>query len=219
MTNSRIISIEGNIGSGKTTLLTKLKELYANNNNVFFLKEPVEEWETILDSDGNTMLQKFYADQERYSFSFQMVAYISRLAIIRNALKLNPGAIFITERSLFTDKYVFAKMLYDKNKIESVNYQIYLKWFNEFANEFPIESIIYVKAEPSICHQRIHKRARLGENVIPIEYLNLCDQYHNNYINIMKNNSNITDLDGNIDIFENPNIINEWLNIINNIIN
>ena len=41
-------------------------------------------------------------------------------------IKLNPDAIFITERSLFTDKYIFAKMLYDQGKIEDVNYQIYL---------------------------------------------------------------------------------------------
>ena len=45
------------------------------------------------------------------------------------AIKANPNSIFITERSLLTDKYVFAKMLFDQHKIEDVNYQIYLKMF------------------------------------------------------------------------------------------
>ncbi|GAH14460.1 unnamed protein product, partial [marine sediment metagenome] len=29
-------------------------------------------------------------------------------------------------------------MLYDEGKIEEVNYQIYLKWFNEFIEDIPI---------------------------------------------------------------------------------
>ena len=78
----KIVSIEGNIGSGKTTLLKKLKEKYVNNPNIIFLKEPVDEWEQIKDKDGQTMLQKFYADQQKYSFAFQMMAYISRLKIL-----------------------------------------------------------------------------------------------------------------------------------------
>ena len=107
MFSFRIISIDGNIGSGKSTLLSNLKDFYKNNPNIIFLKEPVSDWENIKDSNDTTMIQKFYADQEKYSFSFQMMAYISRLSIIKNAIKANPNAIFITERSLLTDKYVY----------------------------------------------------------------------------------------------------------------
>ena len=42
--NFTIVSIEGNIGSGKSTLMKNLKEYYKNNNQVLFLKEPVDEW-------------------------------------------------------------------------------------------------------------------------------------------------------------------------------
>jgi len=113
------VSIEGNIGSGKSTLLANLKDFYKNNKKVVFLKEPVDEWEKITDSQGNTMLQKFYGDQSKYAFSFQMMAYISRLAEFKKAINENTEAtIFITERSLDTDKYVFAQMLFDDNKIE-----------------------------------------------------------------------------------------------------
>lgn len=97
----RIISIEGNIGSGKSTLLGNLKKTLANTPGVVFLKEPVDDWETIRDKDGNTMLQKFYADQEKYSFSFQMMAYVSRLALLRDTIRQNPNAVIISERSLY----------------------------------------------------------------------------------------------------------------------
>lgn len=103
----RIISIEGNIGSGKSTLLNHMKEALKDHENVVFLKEPVDEWELIRDKDGKTMLQKFYADQDRYSFAFQMMAYISRLALLRDTIKEHPHATFITERSLFVSLITF----------------------------------------------------------------------------------------------------------------
>ena len=184
-----IVSIEGNIGSGKSTLLNKMKEMYKDNDNIVFLDEPVELWETIKDKEGNTMIQKFYKDQEKYSFSFQMMAYISRLASLKEAIlkyKDRVGMIFITERSLYTDKYVFAKMLYDSDKIEDVNYQIYCKWFDVFTqNECQIDKIVYVKVDPTICNVRIKNRDRLGENFIPLEYLAKCHCYHEMMMEIL----------------------------------
>jgi deoxyguanosine kinase len=211
---TKIISIEGNIGSGKTTLLKHLKDQHKDNTNIIFLREPVDEWMKIKDEDGISMLEKFYKDQEKYSFPFQMMAYITRLSILHQAINANPDAIIITERSLFTDKEVFAKMLYDQKKIEYVNYQIYLNWFNEFAKEFPVNTIIYVKTEPEICHERISKRSRPGENVIPLEYLKDCDKYHEQFLSddkLKENNWNRLLLDGNNDIFKNPDILQNWI--------
>ncbi len=221
--NNRLISIEGNIGSGKSTLLSNLKEHYKNNSSVVFLKEPVDEWEQIKDKDGLTMLQKFYADQEKYSFPFQMMAYISRLAILRKVVKENKNAVLITERSLYTDKLVFAKMLYEQGKIEDVNYQIYLHWFEEFASDCPVNNIIYVKTSPEKCYERIHKRARQGEEVIPLAYLTSCDEYHNNFLSDNIDPSKSIQcpklvLDGNNDIFENKDILNDWINKIDKLI-
>jgi deoxyadenosine/deoxycytidine kinase len=208
------VSIEGNIGSGKSTLLTNLKEYFKNDLRVVFLKEPVDEWEKIRDSQGNTMLQKFYGNQSAYAFSFQMMAYISRLAEFKKAVKENPQAtIFITERSLDTDKYVFAQMLFHDNKIEDVNYQIYTRWFDVFAQEFPISNVVYVKTDPEICHQRIFKRSRTGEDCIPIEYLTNCHEYHENMISKNIAAPCLT-LDGNVDIYENIETIQLWINQI-----
>jgi deoxyadenosine/deoxycytidine kinase len=214
----RFISIEGNIGSGKSTLLSNLKERLKNNSNVVFLKEPVEEWETIQDANGNTMLQKFYGNQEKYSFPFQMMAYISRLATFKQAVKENPNAtIFITERSLDTDKYVFAQMLFDDNKIEDVNFQIYKKWFETFALDYPITGIIYVKTCPTICHDRIVKRSRTGEDSIPLEYLENCNKYHEMMMTAMTSSPTL-ELNGDIDIYENTDILEEWLTMVTDFI-
>jgi deoxyadenosine/deoxycytidine kinase len=214
---NKFICIEGNIGSGKSTLLHQLEMVYKDNPNVIFLKEPVDEWNTIKDTSGITMLQKFYADQEKYSFAFQMMAFISRLSILKKAMKENKNIVIISERSLFTDKYVFAKMLHDQEKIEDVNYQIYLKWFDEFANEFPVNHMIYVKTSPEICHSRILKRSRKGEEVIPLSYLDDCHQYHEEFIN-KHMNCPTTLLNGNQDIFEEKNILQLWIEQIQSII-
>ena len=222
-----IVSIEGNIGSGKSTLLSKLHEHYKNNYNVVFLKEPVDEWEKIKDENGETILKKFYADQEKYSFPFQMMAYVSRLKVLRDTLKTIKtntdtyckNIIIITERSLYTDKMVFAQMLYDSKKIEHVNYQIYLNWFDTFSDEFPVNKVVYVKTSPDKCYQRIVKRSRTGEENIPLEYLTSCSIYHDNMLDKENQECVCLDqliLDGNVDIYENENQVNEWINEIEN---
>jgi deoxyadenosine/deoxycytidine kinase len=213
MSNFTIVSIEGNIGSGKTTLMCNLREQYKNNPLVIFLKEPVDEWSLIQDENGTTILEKFYADQEKYSFPFQMMAYISRLNVLKQALKsLDPNQKYVifTERSLDTDRYVFAKMLYETCKMEYVNYQIYLNWFDSFSGEFPVHKIVYVKTAPEICHARISKRSREGEDKIELGYLESCHKYHEEMIN-HNNEAEKLVLSGNIDIYENRFELENWL--------
>ena len=108
-----------NIEVGKSTLVDYLKNNYTDKN-IVYLQEPVDEWNNIKDENNITILEKFYANQTKYSFAFQMMAYISRLDLLRNSIKNNPNSIIITERSLFTDKYVFAQMLYDSKKMEKI---------------------------------------------------------------------------------------------------
>lgn len=257
----KIVSIEGNIGSGKSTLLENLRKHYNHDARIIFLKEPVDDWGKIKDTQGNTMLQKFYADQEKYSFAFQMMAYISRLKILRDTVKqiknnvvitpqlqslmkqikevegseVTPSRlkilsdinkevecftdekyIIITERSLYTDKHVFAKMLHDQGKIEDVCYQIYLNWFDEFIQDFPVTHSVYVNAEPQKCYERVHIRAREGEELIPLAYLEDCHKYHEEFL---ANTQNKLVLDGNVDIFQNEKILEQWLEQINSFVN
>ena len=185
----------------------------------------MNEWDKIKDSNGITILKKFYADQEKYSFPFQMMAYISRLNILKNTIKMidqdktDTKYILITERCLYTDKFVFAKMLHDQGKIEDVCYKIYMNWFDEFTNEFSISYSIYVKTDPNICYNRINKRARDGEEIIALSYLNECNNYHEEFMSeTNKFKGNKLTLCGNVDIYENKSIIKEWLNKIHDFI-
>lgn len=217
----KLISIDGNIGSGKSTLMEALKHKFKDNKNVVFLREPVDEWAQIKDENNVTILEKFYANQKDYSFSFQMMAYISRLALLKEAVKNNPTAIFISERSLFTDREVFAKMLYNSGFIEEVNYKIYLRWFDSFSSEFPLNKVIYVKADPEVCFDRIKKRSRTGESNIPLTYLENCHTHHNDMLDITSSNCICHDqivLDGNIDIYKNNGRLGRWVQEIENFI-
>lgn len=209
-----IISIEGNIGSGKSTLLANLEQVFANNTNIVFLKEPVDDWESITDEAGTPMLKLFYADTKTHAFAFQMMAYISRLSVMMSAVKKNPEAIIITERCLYTDNKVFAKMLFDSGNISVENYKIYVKWFDTFASEFPIKKVIYVNTSPNVCHERIQKRSRDGENKITLEYLTTCHKYHEDMLD--KNTVdcvclNQLILNGNIDIYIHANELTNWI--------
>tara|TARA_Y100000994_G_C15689997_1_gene441135 strand:+ start:658 stop:1734 length:1077 start_codon:yes stop_codon:yes gene_type:complete len=191
-----IYSVEGNIGSGKSTVIKLLKEKFYGNKNIHFLLEPVNEWETICDENGNTIIEKYYENQEKYAFSFQMMAYITRLAQLQTALKAGYKYI-ITERSLLTDKMVFAKMLYDEKKINNIDYEIYNRWFDQFINDIPEINYIYIKTEPKVAEQRVITRARAGED-IPLSYLTKCHEYHENWISNVMNEKNII-IDGNGD--------------------
>ena len=199
----QIFSIEGNIGSGKSTLIRCLKKI---NKDIIFVLEPVDEWATITDLKGENILTKFYRNQSKYSFSFQMMAYISRLSKLKKVVAQNPNAIIITERSILTDKNVFAKMLYDDKHIEEVDYTIYLKWFDEFIEDVTQTGFIYIKSYPHICMQRVEKRNRSGE-VIALSYLERCHQYHENWLAYEKN---ILLLDGNVEFKEDTEVLIQW---------
>jgi deoxyguanosine kinase len=194
----KIVTIEGNIGSGKSTLINRLKR-ENKNSLIYFLPEPVDQWNTIKDRSGVTILERYYQDKTKYSFSFQMMAYITRLSQIRNYIKTVPSdAIIITERCLYTDRYVFAKMLYDTGFIEEIEYTIYIRWFSEFEEYSKLDKIIYIKTDPEVCRERINKRNRKGEENIPLSYLQDCHSYHENWIDIERDiNTNLIVIDGN----------------------
>jgi deoxycitidine kinase/deoxyguanosine kinase len=221
-----------------------------------FFEEPVDEWATIKDKAGKTILEKFYADQDKYAFAFQMMAYISRLTVLKNAIKnasadfqqsANPITfsiegnigtgkstlvkhlqqyfngtsdkqektdaynVIMTERSVFTDCYVFAQMLYDDKKIEDVEYAIYMKWFDEFIKELPPMAFIYIRADPAVSLERVTKRAREGESIIPLAYLENCHKYHEEWL--LKNvpPQRLLIIDANEDINASPALLLTWI--------
>jgi deoxycitidine kinase/deoxyguanosine kinase len=211
MNNNILVSIEGNIGSGKTTLLENLKNKYKNNNKIVFLKEPVDEWSKIKDESNKTILENYYLDPKTYAFPFQMMAYISRLSILKRAIESGKYKYIITERCLNTDRKVFCKMLYDDGFIEKIGYDIYNKWFDEFNQFQNIEYFhIYIRTNPITSKLRVDKRAR-KEETIPIEYLEKCHKYHDEWLYKLETTDNYVILiDGNVDIITNPEILDTW---------
>ena len=206
--NPPVVSIEGNIGSGKSTILELLKQRFKDNKSVAFLSEPVDVWREIKDADGVDLLTNFYKNQEKFSFHFQMAAYISRISAITKLQKNPEIKLIVVERSIWTDKNVFAKMLYDDGKISELEYNIYLKWFDEFSKLINHSLNIYIKTKPEVAFERVKKRNRSGET-IPLEYLQKCHEYHNDWLNY---NSHI--LNGNIELPDegNVSIVEEIIN-------
>jgi len=179
-----LVSIDGNIGSGKSTTWVMLKEAYKSRDDVHFVEEPVDSWHKIVDADGVPILTNFYKDKQAYAFRFQMMAYISRLALLRRTVREHAGRcrIIITERSVDTDRNIFAKMLYDSGDIAHDEYTIYTMWFDEFIKDLPVAGLVYIRADPETCMERITKRGREGES-IPLEYIQKCHHYHEEWIN------------------------------------
>ncbi|KAJ1408660.1 P-loop containing nucleoside triphosphate hydrolase protein, partial [Ochromonadaceae sp. CCMP2298] len=230
-----LISIEGNIGAGKSFLLTRLRALHPE---WCFIDEPVSFWESLKNDEGQSLLEVFYADQRRWSYTFQNCALLSRFNNIECTIKdvcerldkeagqaqaeaqlqaqalallaqvhaesdiagAGAGAVadlgvggagvgavrrqvFITERCLDTDKYVFAQMLRDDGQLDAMEFDLYCRWFSllsETATQ--LSAIVYVDTLPDMCNQRIRVRSREGEAGIPLTYLSNLDKYQRQWI-------------------------------------
>lgn len=183
MSNPLILSIEGNIGAGKSTIIEKLKEYMGDVHGILFLKEPLDIWEGVKESaTGENILQKFYGNPEKYAFSFQVMAYASRLSMIRDAIERHEPAVIICERSLEADKHIFAQMLHDEGTIDDVNFQIYNMFYKEFSEKYQLNGVIYIDADADVCHKRVETRSREGESKISLEYLQKCKDYHDAWL-------------------------------------
>jgi deoxycitidine kinase/deoxyguanosine kinase len=187
-----LISIEGDIGAGKSTLIDKLK---SEHPEWHFIDEPVTTWTNLKTNDGENLLELFYKDKPRYSYTFQNCALLSRALNIKKCIddwmalcELNPeeaqNNVFITERCIETDFFVFAQMLFDDGFMNLLEWDLYKMWYTYIkAQSYPLTGIIYVSTPPEVCLERIHIRARKGEDLIPIEYLHKLDSYQKRWLN------------------------------------
>jgi deoxyadenosine/deoxycytidine kinase len=186
-----LISIEGDIGAGKSTLIDKLK---VDHPDWHFIDEPVGTWTSLKTTEGENLLELFYKNKERYSYTFQNCALLSRALNIKKCIDdwkarclMNPeeeqSNVFITERCLETDFYVFAQMLFDDGFMNLLEWDLYKMWYKYVKDQsYPLTGIIYVSTPPDICLERIHTRARKGEDLIPIDYLHKLDSYQKKWL-------------------------------------
>jgi deoxyadenosine/deoxycytidine kinase len=134
MAATGVVTVEGLIGAGKSSVKEALEVACAADGlDVVFVDEPVDTWAEFVDGDGVGILELFYQNQSRWAFSFQMMAYISRLERLATARRENPGKLIVAERSLAADHRTFAKMLHDSGDIGDIEFKIYQKWFSTFA--------------------------------------------------------------------------------------
>jgi deoxyadenosine/deoxycytidine kinase len=133
-----IVSIEGNIGAGKTTLIEELKTRLCSSNDIVFLCEPVDVWESVTDTTGQNILMKFYENPQKYAFPLQMMALTTRMKSLQDAIcdaKKQGAKVILCERTIDADYNIFAKMLHADNTMEDIEFQIYKKIFDDLVEK------------------------------------------------------------------------------------
>ncbi len=153
-----------------------------------FIDEPVDTWTSLSNNQGESLLQVFYNDKNRWSYTFQNCALLSRYDNIEGCIKKASNSrkgvvVYVTERCLDTDREVFAKMLKDEACLDNLEYDLYEKWFSFVKNNStPLSAIIYVDTPPNVCSERIAKRNRNGESNIPLSYLQKLEKFQSSWI-------------------------------------
>jgi deoxyadenosine/deoxycytidine kinase len=178
-----IISLEGNIGAGKSSFLKILKEHLSDKAE--FIDEPVDEWIQIKNNNNQNLLEVFYQDKKRWAYTFQNIAYITRMKRIIDIMQTTSKSIIFMDRSLEGDLNTFTKMLKEEGDIDDLEWSAYKKWntmFTDLIGKNIQTRHIYLRCTPEIAYERINKRSRNEENSIPFEYIKQLHVYHDNWL-------------------------------------
>ena len=166
------IAIAGNIGAGKTTLTELLAKHYK--------WEPQYE-----DVVQNPYLDDFYAEMERWSFNLQVYFLNSRF---RQTLDIHKSKnTVIQDRTIYEDAHIFAPNLHAMGLMTHRDFENYSSLFQlmESLVKGP-DLLIYLRSSiPNLVNQ-IHKRGRVYENSISIEYLSRLNERYEAWIHDYK---------------------------------
>lgn len=160
-----MVIIDGQIGVGKTTLAEKIKA--ALQIPIFYeLSTPVTQ----------TILDKFYKDQARWSFTSQVHFLINRFQMIKS---IEHTATGILDRSMYGDS-IFAEVLYEEGFMDEEEYFVYKSLLENFLNHIkPPQLMIYLDCNIDNAVKRIKVRSRECEHDISQQYL---EKINNKYL-------------------------------------
>lgn len=157
------IVIDGIIGAGKSTVGDFLSEVLG-----------VDLFEELKDDGKDTlaqrMLDRFYADQERWSAIIQVMFLNDRFRDIKRIEAQKDSAIF--DRSIYGDE-IFAKTIHDRGNMTTDEFVIYRDLLHNMLQHInPPELLIYLDVSVDTAMERIEKRSRSTEaDLIPRDYM------------------------------------------------
>jgi deoxyadenosine/deoxycytidine kinase len=170
--------VEGNIGVGKSTFLRIVEETL-DCQMVF---EPHEKWQDI--NGAGNLLHHFYADTQRWAYTFQSYAFMTRVMEQDLQAAKRPGTVQVVERSVFSDRYCFAQLATEAGNMNKLEWQVYQHWFDWLVGahmEKPA-GCIYLRTTPETCLKRLKKRARSEETGVALEYLTALHNKHEDWL-------------------------------------
>ncbi|XP_029916913.1 deoxyguanosine kinase, mitochondrial isoform X2 [Myripristis murdjan] len=197
-TRVKRVSIEGNIAVGKSTfarLLQSADEAWE------VVPEPISKWQSI--QSGTTkgesspqqtvsnLLHMMYQDPQRWSYTFQTYSCMSRL---RTQLQPPPARLLrsegtpvqVFERSVYSDRYIFALNMFELSCISPTEWAVYQDWHSflveQFGHQVELEGIIYLRAPPSKCMERLGSRGRAEEKGVQLDYLDKLHTQHERWL-------------------------------------
>jgi len=203
--------VEGNMGVGKSTFLNIINK---HNPQIPIIPEPKAKW--LNESFGQSLLEKFYKNSPRWSYTMETFTLICR---IQNHLQLqqNPNPHILIERSIYSGYYCFAKNSYASGSLTNLEWKIYNKWINFlFKKCSPPLGFIYLRAEPEVCYERAIKRNRSAEKTLTLDYFKQIHLWHERFLvgkkdvfDYLKTVPVLT-IECNEDFSQNPSIIEEY---------
>ena len=148
---------------------------------LLFVEEPVDEWKN---GFASNMLDVFYHDMNRWAFTFQLVTFITRKKTWKEILSLSNHPKVILERSIFTDRHVFAPNLHHLGVINDDEWQVYCRLWDFVAgnNDIEPDCILYLRTPAEVCLERIRKRGRGEETGIMLDYLQQLERLHDEWL-------------------------------------
>lgn len=176
--------VEGNISVGKTTFLQRIaNETIELRDLVEVVPEPISKWQDI-GPDHFNILDAFYAEPQRYAYTFQNYVFVTRVMQEReSAGGLKP--LRLMERSVFSDRMVFVRAVHEAKWMNGMELSIYDSWFDPVVSVLPglvPDGFIYLRASPDTCHRRLQLRKRAEENSVSLDYLRGLHEKHENWL-------------------------------------